>query len=377
LSQILSEHLIYLSDAARLDRFKEAIAKTVRPGDLVADVGCGFGVLGLWCLQAGAARVWGIDSTRAIEIARETLARAGLKDRYVFINERSFRVELPERVDVVICDHVGHFGLDYNIVHTLNDARKRFLKSGGKVVPSGIKLMLGVVESADCRKAAEAWGAKPVPVEYQWLREYGINTRHARGIKRAEFLGEPSILGSVDFKFESPDFFSFKTELLVARDGVVDGLAGWHECELAKGVRMTNSPFSSESIARAQAFLPIDQPLEVKAGELLSVSVMTRPADGVIAWSVEAPSSLGRGRFVHSTWKSLVLTKENILRIQPDRVPRPSRLGHARRIVMEYCDGKRTSKEIEQVVLQDHPHLFPTREEISRFVFSELGRETE
>ena len=88
-----------------MDRFRQAIARTIRPGDFVADLGCGFGVLGMLCLQSGAAHCWGIDQTDAIEIARDTMARAGLGERYSCIGESSYRARLPEPVDLIICDH--------------------------------------------------------------------------------------------------------------------------------------------------------------------------------------------------------------------------------------------------------------------------------
>jgi protein arginine N-methyltransferase 1 len=373
--EIIEEHLAYISDKERLDCFKEAIGKIVRPGDLVADVGCGFGVLGLLCLRAGAAQVWGIDRTGAIEIARESMARAGLGDRYICIRETSQRVVLPELVDIIICDHVGYFGFDYGILPTFDDARRRFLKPGGKVAPTCIKPMLAAVQSADCRKKAEAWHADPVPLEFSWLREYGVNTMHAVQVKPEELLSAPATLGAIDLRVDSPDFLSFATDLSIVRQGVVDGLAGWFECELAEGVRMTNSPFAADAIARAQVFLPIGQRLDLKAGERLRVSVMARPTDGVFSWSVEV-LSMAR-RFVHSTWKSMAMTKEDVGRSRPDRMLRLTPAGQARQIVLSYCDGRRTSREIEQAVLKDHSDLFPTREEISRFVLGELGRNTQ
>ena len=253
---MLAEHHSYLSDRIRLERFKSAIDRIVRPGDLVADVGCGFGILGLLCLRAGAARVWGIDSTDAIEIARESLARAGLNGRYICVSGNSGQVEIPEPVDIVICDHVGCFGFDYGIIDTLQDAQRRFLKAGGKIVPSCIKLSMGAVESAALRKTAEAWGADTIPVEYHWLREYGINTNYPHLVKREEFLSEPAVLGAIDLSIDNTEFLSFKTELRVNRDGVVDGLAGWFECELAEGVWMTNSPFSDSAIRGIRCFCP-------------------------------------------------------------------------------------------------------------------------
>ncbi|WP_169248250.1 methyltransferase domain-containing protein [Candidatus Competibacter phosphatis] len=132
---MLDEHLGYVADRTRLERFQTAIARVIRPGDCVADLGCGSGILGLLCLQAGADRMYGIDSTIMIEVARETFSRVGWAERTTFIRGHSHRIELPERVDMVICDHVGYFGFDYGIVHTLQDARRRFLKPGGDVDP--------------------------------------------------------------------------------------------------------------------------------------------------------------------------------------------------------------------------------------------------
>ena len=45
--------------------------------------------------------------------------------------------------------------------------------------------------------------------------------------------------------------------------------------------------------------------------------------------------------------------------------------------MLGYCDGRRTAREIEQAVLRDHPGLFPSPEEIRRFVAQVLGRDAE
>ena len=113
MSKVLEEHLGYLLLPHRLELYRVAVKKVVRPGDHVVDAGCGTAVLGLLCLQEGAAHVYAIDSTAAIELAREALSRAGWASKVDFIRGSSFQVVLPERVDVVICDHVGYFGFDY------------------------------------------------------------------------------------------------------------------------------------------------------------------------------------------------------------------------------------------------------------------------
>jgi protein arginine N-methyltransferase 1 len=153
------------------------------------------------------------------------------------------------------------------------------------------------------------------------------------------------------------------------------GLVGWFECELAEGVWMTNSPLSDVAIDRPQVFLPIEDAIQVKAGDRVTVTVMTRPADSVLAWSVEF-SATGQ-RFQHSTWNGLTVSPAELIRACPDRVPSLNREASARIIVLRYCDGRRTVSEIEQAVSRDHPNLFPSPEESSRFVAQVLGRDTE
>jgi protein arginine N-methyltransferase 1 len=371
---MLDEHLGYVGDRSRLEQFRAAIAAVIRAGDDVADVGCGSGILGLLCLQAGAGRVFGIDSTPMLEVARETFSRAGLGEQAAFFRGYSRRVGTPGPVDLAICDHVGYFGFDYGILGTLQDARRRFLKPGGRLIPARIRLQLGAVESEKGCDKVEGWRAEGVPPEFHWLRQQTVNAKHAIDLPREALLGRPADLGDIDLYADSPDFFSWSADLRIERDGVMHGLAGWFECELAEGVWMTNSPLSERAINRPQAFLPIDEAVPVEAGDLAKATVMARPADHLIAWILEFPST-GQ-RFSHSTWQGMLLAPEDLIRAHPERVPHLNREGQARITVLGYCDGRRTAREIEQAVLREHPDLFPSPAEISRFVAQVLGRDT-
>jgi len=53
---MLEEHLGYVADRMRLERFQAAIAKAITAGDRVADLGGGGGYLALPCLRMGAGR---------------------------------------------------------------------------------------------------------------------------------------------------------------------------------------------------------------------------------------------------------------------------------------------------------------------------------
>ena len=370
----VGEHLVYVSDPARIEAYRSAVARAVRDGILVADVGCGTGVLGLMCLQAGAARVYAIDSTSMIDVARTTFSNAGLLERVVFTRSPSARTVLPERVDLVICDQVGYFGFDAGIVQCYADARRRFLKPGGMMIPARLRLYAAPVESANSYRQVASWEEDPVPPALRWVAECAANTRHAVRFKPAELLGPPVRLGEIDLYADDARLFSWNASLPIERSGTLHGIAGWFECELAPGVWMTNSPLAERPIQRPQALLPIREAATVNEGESLTVSVIAKPRDEILAWVVETTS--GR-RFSQSTWHSAPLVAEQIERADADRVPRRNREGLARLTVLGYCDGRRTAREIEELVLLEHPDLFPSPEESSRFVVDVLQKDAE
>ncbi len=372
---MLEEHLRYVADPTRLGRFKAAIEQIVQPGDRVADLGCGSGILGLLCLQAGASHVYAIDDSAMVGVAHRTMALAGFADKAVIIRGLSQRVEFVEPVDAVICDHIGYFGFDYGIVHTLQDARRRLLRPGGAVIPGRIRLEIGAVATCDALPPIERWRSSAVPAELHWCRQLAVNTKYAVELSADALLAGPVVLGEIDLRVDQPEFFRWSADLRIASDGVMHGLAGWFDCELAEGVWMTNSPLSDQAIDRPQAFLPIDEAVPVRTGDLVTVVVMARPADNIIAWDVEFHAT--RRRFRQSTWPGMMLARDDLVRANPARIPRVNRAGQAQLTILGYCDGHRTAREIGEAVLRDHPDLFPSTAETLRFVTHVLGRNTE
>jgi len=370
--QVLAEHLEYLLLPGRSQLFRDAIAVALKPDDLVADLGCGLGVLGLFCLEAGASRVWGIDQSDAIHLARETVRRAGYGERYECIAGSTFFTELPERVDLILCDHVGFFGFDYGIIGLMRDARRRFLKPDGRMIPQSLDLFVAGVSSDDCAAKAGAWSQDEIPPFCRWMDELGRNERYAQEFGPDDLISAPVALGHVSLAEDEQDFFRFEAQITAQKAGRFDGIAGWFDCHLAGSVRMTNSPLASESIRRAQAFLPAGESFPVEAGDVVGVTLRFRADDNLIAWTLVPPGGAPRQQM--STLRSMILNPADLLH-ESGLPVRLGRTGEARAFVLSLIDGVRTGEQIVAKVLAERPDLLPSEAAIRDFVKSVLAQD--
>ena len=369
---VLEEHLGYLQLPHRLGLYSDAIEQAVKPGDVVVDLGCGFGVLGMLCLQHGAAKVYGIDSSGAIEIARETAARAGLSDRYVCLAKSTFEAELPEKADVIICDHVGWFGLDYGILAMIRDAQKRFLKPGGIIIPQSVDLIVAGTSSETAYAKVDDWTGEDIPHEFHWLREHGANSKHGRSFAGEEIVTDPVRLGRVALDASAPDQIAFDAELTAQKDAPVHGIAGWFEAHLFGDIAMTNSPLDAVSIERLQVFLPFSQPFDAAQGDRYSAAIRWRPDENLLSWSVKPPGGAPKQKM--STWKSTIVGPADLAGGSDEPV-QLNQLGEARQFILGLIDGAKTPAQIEAEVLAQRPDLLPSETATRDFVRTVLARD--
>ena len=374
MAKTLEEHYGYLSDRVKLAQYQAAIDRLVRPEHVVLDLGCGSGLLGLMALRAGASKVLFVEEASIIEVARQTVAKAGFADRAEFFQKNSFELELPDAVDVVVCDHVGYFGFDYGILAMLADARQRFLKPDGIIVPAQIDLKLAPVESDTCKALVAQWRDGSVPADYEWVGETAANTKHAANLEPNDLLADATTLTTLDLGAEAASFSSWHTQFVCERDGTMAGIAGWFDCQLLDDIHMTNSPVATERLERPQAYLPLSSPAPVSAGDPVNITVMARPLDSVIGWLVELPRT--GERFSQTTFNGLLLDSKALTRAHSDRVAKLNDRGQARQVILSYCDGQRTVAEIQALVQREHADLFPTERATAAHVLQVLTSDT-
>lgn len=386
MSLIVDEHRQYLADGARVAAFREAIREVVRPGDVVLDLGSGTGILGLLACRAGAKHVYSIEEGGMIELARAICHSNGYTDRVTFLKGHSTQVDLPEKVDVAVCDQTGRFGFEAGILGFFNDVRRRSLKPGGCMIPQRLEMFLVPVECPAIWSQIEFWNDSPAGFDFRPARTWAVNTGYPVQLHREQLLGEPARLCSLDLQQETPAALSGELHIRASRAGVLHGIGGWFSAQLSASVLMSNSPLGPQPIDRRNVFFPVDHPVLLEPGDGVRIRMHIIPTELVVTWIVEvwrqepgAPSTGSNGpkaRFTHSTLRGMLLCKEDLERTQPAFVPQLTPWGEARRSILELCNGLRPLAEIEQEVYRRHPGLFPSPDEGAAFVAEVITRYT-
>jgi len=367
MSLVIDEHRQYLADRPRIDAFRRALAEVISPGDVVIDIGSGTGIMALLACAAGAKRVYSIEETSMIEVAREIVAANGVSDRVVFVKGHSAQVSLPEKADVLVGDQIGRFGFEAGVLDLYADARERLLAPGARTVPSCIDLCVAPVEAPEMFAWVEFWSTSPAGFDLRSVRSRAANTGYPVKFRPGQLLGEAGTVASLELASVTTSPFEGTVACRVGRAGTVHGIAGWFCAQLSAGARLTNSPLSGDAIDRRQVYFPLEQPLAVKEGDTVHVSVHVRPADVTVTWRAwidgakDAPG-------LQSTFRGMLVCREDLERTRPDYTPRLNPRGEARRTVVNLCDGARRLAEIEREVFERHRALFRSPADAAAFV---------
>ena len=254
-----------------MDAFRQAIFKTVKPGDIVVDMGAGTGLLGIWALQAGAAKVYAIEKTEAINLAKDIAMANNCLDKIEFINKNSMDVTLPERANVLISETLGSFGIDENTIQFTNDARARFLADDGILIPQSIELY--VVPVDDCRTYNNVNFWRNIPdIDFSPAFELFSKKIMVESVDRQGLLSTPLSIGYVDLTKTLNEDFHARNYIKIEKAGTIHGVAGWFRTKLCEGIEIDTSPKKPQTHWK-QAFFPFRDSIDVITGDVLDWSV--------------------------------------------------------------------------------------------------------
>jgi SAM-dependent methyltransferase len=273
-----------LLDKPRCEAYREAIQRTIKPGDVVVDLGAGTGLLSFFALQAGARHVYAIEMSKIADATAELIEANGFRDRITLIRKNSRKVRLPERCDVLVTETLSAFCFDTeNTIEFVADARERFLKPGARIIPESAETFLLPFSS-------EAFGAGRLPARFYDLdyRPFIKRLLKAYHLVRASgkpfvALSQPARCYQIDFRNATKNPEQTFVPFRITADGRLDGFLGWFEARLCEGVTLSNSPFLPLT-HWWQLYLPVlDQP-EYRAGQTLLLYLDPNIVTGEAEW---------------------------------------------------------------------------------------------
>ena len=294
-------HRTLVADRLRNAAFHEALSRVVVKGrTTVADIGTGTGLLAFLAAGLGAKKVWAYEAAEIGAVA--VRLKALNKMRAVeLIPGRSTEIIEPERADVVVTETLGNFALEEFLVETMNDARARYLKPGGILIPGVVEQFACPVVGPRIRDDLSVWDQIGYGLDFSPAREMSLNNVYIRTLKPDELLGggaSAQMWDRVDFseknrlsrrgtmRFEAPTAFT------------VHGLAVWWTADLVPGVSLTTSPLAPPTHWE-QLFFPALEPIAVKPGDTLGAEIRARSTEEAgtdLAWTFSVSGIKGRER---------------------------------------------------------------------------------
>jgi type I protein arginine methyltransferase len=371
-SLVIDEHRLYLRDRHRVSAYERALHDIVHPGAVVVDLASGTGILGLLACRAGASRVYAIERDGIAGLARQ-IARANDLDGIITnVRGTSRSVTLPEHADVVVCDQMGPLGIEAGILDLARDARERFLRPGGTLVPSRLELVLAAIEHPRVHDRLTFWSGKPANFDFGAAAEIASNSTAYVRLRPEHLLSAPVSAGTIDLTRDVCMPIRLSATFHASRTGTLHGIAGWFVATLSPNVTMTNSPVAGDRIRRRQVCFPIRESVAVQAGEHVNVTLEILPTEGVYSWEVQIAPSV---RLRQTTLHGLLLSRDDLVRTNPAHRPVRSALAEAELTTLRLCDGEHTLREIERGVFDAHRGLFASESDASAFVARVLARD--
>ncbi len=303
-------HELLLNDEPRMHAYKEAIRSTVRPGDIVVDVGTGTGILAIWALQAGATHVHAIELNETIlQQARHMMATNGFETRCSFYQDVSYRVVLPERCDLMISEIIGNIGDNEDFLAILMDAKRRFLKEGGRMIPRIVTSFLTPVEAVNAHHQIKIGKCRVVNGSYnldRLLAERGLRSHfdiyYDVVIPQSAVLGSARELRKFHFQEGEPTEYSVTLNFTVQRSGELTGFKGHFVAQLSDDVVLD---ISSDDISNGEvscswkhAYFPLQTPVAVQKGDRIAA-----------VFSREYPDTAKNFRQIYR-WEGMVLRND-------------------------------------------------------------------
>lgn len=259
-----------------MDVYSKAINKYVNNGDIVLDLGTGTGILSFFAALRKPKKIYAIDTSNIIEKAKLIAKHNGLTSIY-FMQKDSKDFDIPEKLDVIIHEQIGHFLFNEGVINKVADVKKRLLKPGGKILPSKFEGYIAPMKVKDEYLIPFLWEQKCF--DFSCLKKFKEYSRVHRSFEPWEFdffLSEPEKVFAFDLEDEINEDnlrrITFTNKLV--RDGRLDGFCFFFKVIFDEEIFFSTSPI--ERITHWKPVLFRCEALECKKEDLIKFDMVIK-----------------------------------------------------------------------------------------------------
>ncbi len=290
-------HRTLIADRVRNEAFGRALAAVIKKGETtVADIGAGTGLLALMAARLGAREVFLYEAAEVAGVAAKALKANGARNCHLFPCHSTEMVD-PPKVDVVISETLGNYAFEEHIIETLNDARARFLKPGGTLIPRRLQQFVAPVIGDRIHRELSAWDE--TGFDLSAAKAMSLNNIYVRTIPARDLLdgGDSAVAwDAIDFATDSRPNRKGEASWRLKSSATIYGFATWWTAELAPGISLSTAPGAPRTHWE-QLYFPLLAPLEAKSGETVGIALRSRTSQEAgthVAWTATRRDGKGR-----------------------------------------------------------------------------------
>ncbi|MBN3295197.1 ANM2 methyltransferase, partial [Amia calva] len=286
----LKLHLEMLSDRPRTEKYREVIFsnRDALKGRVVLDVGCGTGVISLFCATLSEpAAVYAVEASAMADHTRQLVKQNDCENLVTVFKGRVEELTLPQKVDVLVSEWMGNCLLFEFMVESVLLARDHWLKEGGVMWPSSAILTLVPCQAEEDYSCKIAFWEEPYGLDFSCLKpfaqkEFFSRPKFGHELETDDCLSVPCDILKLDLhSLQIADLerlkgeFCFKAE----KSGTLHGFTAWFSVQfhsLVKGgtsLELNTGPHYPLTHWK-QTLLMLDRPVSIQQGDSIRGTIL-------------------------------------------------------------------------------------------------------
>lgn len=223
-----------LKDKVRTLAYKFALKQLDGP---ILDIGCGTGILSLFCASQGA-KVTAVEMASIATQAKEVIKKNGYEDSIELKRGKLEDLKLEKKYKGLVSEWMGYFLLYESMLDSVIEARDKYLLPGGKVsylsqmYPNKAQMFLAPLQDTEFRKNNIDFWQKVHGFDYSPVHENAISEALVDIIESEQIIGTPCCISDFDLETITKEELDFVSgfEVKITQKGLMSGLVSWFDC---------------------------------------------------------------------------------------------------------------------------------------------------